>query len=209
MERLSCQVRLLSITGAHRSELEIGDWRLEIGDWRSEIGDQRSETRDRRPEIGDQRSEIGDWRSVVGNRNLGACGGDFDEGQFVSMGRIRNHRDLVAWQEAMDLAMFVYDCTLNWPSEEKYGLVVQSRRSAVSIPSNIAEGNGRSTTKDYLRFVSIAHGSLMELDTQLIIANRRGYIDDDQMSQAEDKIAKVGRLIGGLTKSLKSKLKDQ
>jgi len=82
----------------------------------------------------------------------------------------------VVWQRAMDLVAEAYQLTQRFPSEERYGLVQQVKRSVVSIPSNIAEGHGRDHLGDYLRHLSIANGSLMELETQFLIAVRLGYI---------------------------------
>ncbi len=82
----------------------------------------------------------------------------------------KNYRDLIAWQKAMDLIEQVYRATASFPKEEVYGLTSQARRSAVSIPSNIAEGQGRRTTGEFLHQLSVAHGSLRELETQILIA---------------------------------------
>ncbi len=85
---------------------------------------------------------------------------------------VRNFRDLKVWQRAMELVVRSYKITSTFPPSERYDLVRQIRRSAVSIPSNIAEGHGRTHLGDYLRHLSIANGSLMELETQLLISNR-------------------------------------
>ena len=87
------------------------------------------------------------------------------------------HKDLEVWKRSIDLVLKVYDLSKNIPSEEKYGLISQIKRSSVSIPSNIAEGAGRSSTKEFIRFIDIANGSLSELETQLIITNKLGYYD--------------------------------
>jgi four helix bundle protein len=84
---------------------------------------------------------------------------------------IRSHHDLKVWQLGMDIAEKVYSLTRQFPREELYGLTSQLRRAASSIPANIAEGNGRSSTKDYLRFLSIAVGSLCEVETFLLLAS--------------------------------------
>lgn len=112
----------------------------------------------------------------------------------------KNYRDLIAWQKAMDLVDQVYRASKTFPDEEKFGLTQQMRRAAVSIPSNIAEGQGRESKKEFARFLSIAHGSLRELETQILISERLQYL-----SQTDDLLAlasEVGRLITGLTKSL-------
>ena len=89
----------------------------------------------------------------------------------------RAHERLEVWQEAMQLVEMVYVATATFPAEERFGLTAQIRRSAVSVPSNIAEGAARRSTPEYLRFLSIARGSLSEMSTQLQIAARLGYVD--------------------------------
>ena len=84
--------------------------------------------------------------------------------------KVKNYQDLIAWQRAMDLVELVYKASTRFPREELYALTSQVRRAAVSIPSTIAEGQGRRTTSDFLRHLSIAYGSLREVETQLLIA---------------------------------------
>lgn len=83
---------------------------------------------------------------------------------------VQSYRDLIVWQKAMDLVKLVYDLTDKFPKEELFGLTIQIRKAVVSVPSNIAEGQGRSSTKEFLRHLSIAYGSLMETETQNLIA---------------------------------------
>jgi four helix bundle protein len=109
---------------------------------------------------------------------------------------------LIVWQKAMDLVEAVYRATTGFPKEEVFGLRAQVRKAVVSIPSNIAEGEGRRTTADFLRFLSIAHGSLREVETQVLIAERLGYIDAETRRGVMDSAAEVGRLINGLIRSL-------
>src|SRR5436305_7707459 len=94
----------------------------------------------------------------------------------------RNYQDLIVWQRAMDLVVAVYRFTAALPKQETYGLVSQMRRASVSIPSNIAEGQGRGGSPEFVRFLHIAHGSLRELETQVFICDRLGYgcVDDRQ-----------------------------
>jgi four helix bundle protein len=113
-----------------------------------------------------------------------------------------NYRDLIAWQKAMDLVELVYVLTRAFPREEMYGLTGQLRRAAVSIPSNIAEGQGRTSSREFLNFLSIAHGSLREVETQLLIAQRINYLQPDQADQALNLAAEVGRLTKGLMNAL-------
>jgi len=119
---------------------------------------------------------------------------------------VRDYRELVVWQKSMDLVEKVYRATGQFPKEEVYGLTSQIRRAAVSIPSNIAEGQGRSTTSAFLNFLSVARGSLKELETQILIAQRLGYVDDPTVDELTDLTAEVSRLLSGLTNSLRRKL---
>ena len=108
------------------------------------------------------------------------------------------HEDLVAWQKAMDLVIAVYDATKRFPADERFALTDQIRRAVVSIPSNIAEGNGRESERSYLQFCLIAHGSLREVETQIHIACRLGYIDDDAFVQLCQLCIDTGRPLRGL-----------
>ena len=116
---------------------------------------------------------------------------------------VRNYRDLVAWQKAIDLADEVYELTERWPKEHRFGLTMHAQRAALSVPSNVAEGQGRSSRADFRRFVDIAHGSLCELETQLILASRRRFIDDPTLHRLLDQTSEVGRLLHGLMRSLR------
>ena len=115
----------------------------------------------------------------------------------------RNHRDLAVWQEAVELVVQVYRTTEAFPKSEAYGLTSQIRRAASSVPANIAEGAARSSTADLLRFLSIANGSLSELDTHIEVAHRLGYLPD--RTALDGRTARVFQLLTGLTTSLKSK----
>ncbi len=115
---------------------------------------------------------------------------------------VRNYRDLIAWQRAMDFITQVYEQTKRFPADERFALTTQLRRSATSVASNIAEGEGRFSKPDFRRFLSIAHGSLREAETQLLIAERLGYLHTDAMESTLAIAGEVGRLIRGLTKSL-------
>ena len=98
--------------------------------------------------------------------------------------RIRSHRDLVVWQKGIRLVTEVYRLSKRFPREELYGLTSQTRRAVVSVPANIAEGNRRSSTKDYANFLSIAHGSLMEVDTLIEVAVQLEYLAHRDTVQA-------------------------
>ncbi len=118
---------------------------------------------------------------------------------------VRDYRELIVWQKSMDLVELLYRHTKSFPKEELYGLTAQMRRAAVSIPSNIADGQARQTTRDFIRFLSIARGSLKELETQVIICHRLAYIDEAQESELVAATEEVSRLISGLTNSLRKR----
>src|ERR1700746_3184622 len=117
---------------------------------------------------------------------------------------LKSYRDLIAWQKAMDLAEAVYLGTAGFPREELYGLTSQARRAVVSIASNIAEGQGRRTTGEFCQFLAIAYGSLNEAETQLMLAQRLGYLDYETNNTLLALTAEVGRLLNGLSRSLSS-----
>jgi four helix bundle protein len=119
---------------------------------------------------------------------------------------VQNYRQLIAWQKAMELVRLVYELTKKFPREELFGLTLQIRKAAVSIPSNIAEGQGRNSTKEFLHHLSIARGSLLETETQGLIADMQAYITPNELTGLLDKTAEVGRLINGLINSLEQKL---
>ena len=112
---------------------------------------------------------------------------------------IRNYRDLVAWQRAMDLAEHVYGVTKSFPVEERYVLTAQMRKSAVSVPSNIAEGQGLRSDGAFGRHLSIARGSLWELETQLLLSARLGYIDRAESERLAELASEVGKSVAGLS----------
>ncbi len=115
----------------------------------------------------------------------------------------KNYRDLIAWQKAMELVELVYSETKKFPREEVYALTSQLRRAAVSVPSNIAEGQGRTSSREFLNFLSMAYGSLREIETQIIIAERLGYMSEGKARSILELSGEVGRLINGLSSSLK------
>ncbi len=117
----------------------------------------------------------------------------------------RNYRDLLAWQRAMDLVENIYTATQAFPRDEIYGLTSQVRRAAVSVPSNIAEGQGRTSENEFKHFLSIAHGSVREVETQIMIAQRLKYLPNDQTEQLLKTASETGRLIKGLMNSLREK----
>ena len=116
---------------------------------------------------------------------------------------VRNYRDLKVWQKGVDLVVQCCQITEIFPRRERYGLVSQIRRAAVSIPANIAEGNGRDHLGDYLRHLSFASGSLKEVETQLWIANRLQFVDEPRLDEVLKGTAEVGRMLSGLKRSLR------
>jgi four helix bundle protein len=118
---------------------------------------------------------------------------------------VRSYRDLEVWQKAMDLVVECYEITKRFPRDEIYGLILQLRRAAVSIPANIAEGRGRKHKAEFIQYLSIAYGSLAELETRLQIAQRLNYIDMEKLNQLLEKTAEIGRMINGLRRSLQDK----
>ena len=114
------------------------------------------------------------------------------------------HKDLEVYKSSLDLVVMVYEITKALPSSENYGLTSQMRRAAVSIPSNIAEGSSRGSTKDFIRFINIATGSLSELETQLVIAEKIGYFDTT--NEINDSITSIRKMLYRLKQSLNKKL---
>ncbi len=116
----------------------------------------------------------------------------------------QRYGDLIAWQKAMDLVEQVYRITRQWPKDEMFGLTNQVRRAVVSVPANIAEGQGRTGSKEFLHHLSIANGSLCETETLLLIACQLSYLDESTLDPLLGRTTEVGRLIGGLIRSLRS-----
>ncbi|HEX9882344.1 MAG TPA: four helix bundle protein [Desulfobaccales bacterium] len=118
---------------------------------------------------------------------------------------VQSYRDLVVWNKAMQLVTEIYRVSQNFPKEELFGLMSQIRRAAVSVPSNIAEGHGKLSRKEYQHFLGHARGSLAEVETQMTIAQNLGYLNAEVVSRILDLSAEVGRILNGLLASLKSK----
>lgn len=112
-------------------------------------------------------------------------------------------KELKVWQRSVDLAVAVYKATKDFPAEERYSITSQIRRSAVSVPSNIAEGAGRNTNNDFHHFLSISNGSSNELETQLIIANRLDYLNTNNLDQLAKQINEIQSMLAGLQSTLK------
>jgi four helix bundle protein len=118
---------------------------------------------------------------------------------------LKNYKDLKVWQKAYQLCLEIYKITKGFPKEEMYVLTSQIRRSAVSIPSNIAEGYGRKTTPEYIRSLYIAYGSNCELETQALLSGDLGYIEAAKLKKVQDEIGEVERMLKALIRSLESK----
>jgi len=123
---------------------------------------------------------------------------------MVLMASTDTHRDLTAWREAISLVRIVYQDTAGFPKDEVFGLRLQLRRSAVSIPSNLAEGAGRNNTREFVQFLGYACGSLAELDTQVEIAIQLGYLGPN--SESTKQLRRVGSIVRRLRKSLKERM---
>ena len=121
---------------------------------------------------------------------------------------VKSYRDLVVWRKAMDAVELIYRLSEGFPKTETYGLTSQIRRAAVSVPSNIAEGQGRKSTKEFLKHLSIAYGSLLEVETQIEIAKRLSYLSQDDCERVFQAVAEIGRLLNGLMSALLLKNTD-
>ena len=120
--------------------------------------------------------------------------------------KAQNYKDLVVWQKGIDLAKGIYRLTRKFPREEKFGLVSQMRRAAVSIPSNIAEGQARHTTGEFIQFISHAEGSVAELETQLILSVELGFIAKETSSSESILVDDIRRMLNGLRRKLSAAL---
>jgi len=117
---------------------------------------------------------------------------------------MKTHKNLDVWKNSVEFVSEVYKLTNTFPDNEKFGLINQIRRSAISIPSNIAEGAGRNTKKEFSRFIHIAQGSATELETQLIISKNLEYINQEQYASNLEKLTSIMKMLSGLVRSLKS-----
>lgn len=109
--------------------------------------------------------------------------------------KVTSYKELFVWQKSISLVVWVYKLTGLFPKNELYGIVMQIRRAAVSIPSNIAEGYGRRSHKEYTRFYSVAYGSALELETQLIIAKQLGFVNEDLFKESESLLTEVIKML--------------
>jgi len=118
----------------------------------------------------------------------------------------KNYRDLDVWQEAMGFVVECYRMTGTFPKSEVYGLTSQLQRAAVSIPANIAEGQGRQHDKEFLQHLAIAYGSLAEVETHMQLARRLEYVNGEKENQMLERAARIGRMLNGLRKSIEERI---
>ena len=115
-----------------------------------------------------------------------------------------SYREIKVWQKAIELVVDIYSCTRDFPNEEMFGLTSQLRRAAVSIASNIAEGRGRRTDREFLQFLHHARGSVFEVETQLTIASRLAYLPDPDVLELGNSAGEIARMLNGLIKAITS-----
>ena len=118
--------------------------------------------------------------------------------------KLKSHKELVVWQKSMDLVVLIYELTSKFPKSELFGITSQMRRASVSIPSNIAEGWGRKSSKEYQQFMSIAYGSTLELETQLILSKRLKLAEEQDFEKAEAVLLEVLKMLNSMTNKFKS-----
>jgi four helix bundle protein len=116
--------------------------------------------------------------------------------------KVGGYKDLLVWRKGIELVKEIYRVTKSFPADERFGLVSQMRRAAVSIPSNIAEGQARRTTGEFIQFLSHAEGSLAELDTQTVLAVELGYINNAQVASATELVSELKRMLNALRRTL-------
>ncbi len=119
---------------------------------------------------------------------------------------MRSHHNLDAWKKSVDFVVMIYKMTESFPKEEKFGLTSQIRRASVSIPANIAEGAARKSDKEFLQFLFISQGSASEVETEIIIAYRLGFLSESNYESLNKSLDDIGRMITGLSNHLKRKM---
>ena len=119
---------------------------------------------------------------------------------------MKSYKELDVWQKAVSLAIDIYKIAEKFPHSEKFGLTSQIQRAVTSVPANIAEGWGRGSTKEYIQFLHIARGSLLELETHVIIAQKLDYISNDQLNEVSGSIEGIAKMLNRLINTLKMKL---
>jgi len=121
-------------------------------------------------------------------------------------GKISSYKDLIVWKKSIELVTEIYAVSKQFPIEEKFGLVNQLNRAVVSIPANIAEGWGRESSKNYLQFLRISRGSLMEVETLMIISKNLNYIEEEKFKLVSGRIEETGKILQGLIKSIQQRI---
>lgn len=134
--------------------------------------------------------------------------GEFSTRAVKASDKTQSYRDLLVWQKGMLLAKTIYKQTAEFPSEEKFGLISQMRRAAVSVPSNIAEGQARNTTGEFVLFISHAEGSLAELDTQLALSIELGFLSPEKSKSCVALIEELRRMLNGLRRAVSGQKKS-
>jgi four helix bundle protein len=123
---------------------------------------------------------------------------------MIEVSKVKHYKDLLVWQKGMTLVKSIYALTAMFPREERYGLTSQLRRAAVSVPSNIADGQARQSTKEFLQFISHAEGSLAELETQLLLSVDLAFVQKNEISAALQEIDELQKMLSGLRRKLAS-----
>jgi len=118
---------------------------------------------------------------------------------------MKDYKELQVWQKAVAFVTETHKTTRGFPAEERFGLTTQIRRAATSVPANVAEGWGRASTKEYVQFLVVARGSLVELETHLIVSRDLGYLNAAQLEAAQSRIEEIGKMLNGLIQSLRSR----
>jgi len=127
------------------------------------------------------------------------------EESYSKYGPINSFRDLIVWQKSMDLVVGVYEITKQLPEAEKFGLTIQVRKAAVSVPSNIAEGWGRKSSGSYAQFLRISHGSLCETETQLVLCVMLKFVKQDDINSLQDQISEIAKMLRSLISKIEQK----
>jgi four helix bundle protein len=142
-----------------------------------------------------------EWRAKTGKKWLVASG---EKTHVTEQTKPKHYKELLVWQKGMALAKHVYQLTQKFPAEERYGLTSQLRRASVSVPSNIAEGQARRSTNEFLQFLSIAEGSLAELETQLLLSAELSYCKQTDLDPSLKEIDELQKMLVGLKRKLSS-----
>lgn len=119
--------------------------------------------------------------------------------------QVNSYKELTVWQRSFALSVAVYRMTAGFPEAERFGLSSQLRRASTSIPANISEGWGRGSTKDYIRFLLMARGSIMELETHSLLAHELGYLRPEPLMEVQREVEELGKMLNGLMQALRNR----